>query len=164
MTKNSKLVTIYTDGGCDPNPGPGGYGVVLIYGQVRKELSAGYQLTTNNRMELLAAIVALEALKEPCRVQLHSDSQYVVNGIKLGWAKNWESKQWKKGKTPNWELWSRLLDAAERHQLDMVWVRGHTGIPENERCDELATMAMKSPNLLIDHGYINPPEPHINTK
>ncbi len=139
-----KQVTIYTDGGCSPNPGPGGYGIVLLYGGHRKELSGGYRLTTNNRMELLGAIRALEALKEPCNVELFSDSQYVVNGIMKGWARRWRSNAWRrngKALAENADLWGRLLELCDKHTVRFQWVRGHSGHPENECCDRLANEA-----------------------
>ena len=149
-------VTIYTDGGSHGNPGPGGYGVVLMCGRHRKELKAAYRHTTNNRMELLAAITALEALKESCRVTLHTDSQYVVNGIAKGWAKRWRARGWRKGdKKPalNPDLWGRLLDLCDRHEVCFVWVRGHAGHRENERCDSLVQQAIKQGPLLEDESY-----------
>ena len=151
-----KHVTIYTDGGSLGNPGPGGYGVVLKYNGHRKELSGGFQRTTNNRMELLAAIKGLEALKEPCAVTLYSDSQYVVKGITLGWAERWRAKGWmrnKKDKAKNVDLWSRLLERCEKHTVEFVWVRGHAGNPENERCDELVKAAAQQEDLPPDLGY-----------
>lgn len=153
-----KHVSIYTDGGCRPsNPGPGGYGIVLNYNGQRKELSGGFRWTTNNRMELLAAIIGLEALKQPCQVTLYSDSKYLVDAMTAGWAKRWQSQGWrrnKKGeKAKNPDLWARLLDAAKRHKIDWQWVRGHSGITENERCDQLATQAAQGQNLPIDEGY-----------
>ena len=157
MNEPRKSVTIYTDGGCRPsNPGPGGYGVVMVFNGHRRELSGGYRLTTNNRMELTAAIRAIESLKEPCDVQLFSDSQYVVNGISKGWAKNWRSKGWKKssgGMAENTDLWATLLDLCDGHRVSFEWVRGHSGHPENERCDELAGEAASQPNLPRDVIY-----------
>ena len=150
-------VTIYTDGGCSPtNPGPGGYGVVLRANGRRRELSGGFRLTTNNRMELTAAIVALEALKRPCEVTLHSDSKYLVDAMSRGWAARWRANGWKRNrrdKALNPDLWGRLLDLAERHQVTFVWVRGHSGVPDNERCDELARLAARQPDLPPDPGY-----------
>ena len=151
-----KKVTIYTDGACKNNPGPGGYGVVLQYGEHRKELSAGYRRTTNNRMEILAAIIGLEALKEPCDVLLSSDSQYLVNAIEKGWARRWRANGWMRNNTEkavNPDLWERLLALCGKHKVRFEWVRGHAGHPENERCDELATSAATSPNLAIDEAY-----------
>jgi ribonuclease HI len=154
--ENPKHVTIYTDGGCLGNPGPGGYGVVLLYGSHRKELSGGFRHTTNNRMEIYAAIAGLSALKEPCQVTLFSDSQYVVHAIEKGWARRWRANGWKrnpKEKAINPDLWEKLLNLCEIHQVEFRWVRGHAGESENERCDELATAAASSPNLPPDDNY-----------
>jgi len=151
-----KKVTIYTDGGCSPNPGPGGYGIVLIYGEQRRELSGGYRNTTNNRMELTAAIRGLQALKEPCAVTLFSDSQYVVNGITKGWARRWKSKGWvKSDKRPaeNIDLWEDLLNLCETHTVRFEWIRGHNGHVENECCDRLAGDASRRQDLPIDSAY-----------
>jgi ribonuclease HI len=151
-----KEVVIYTDGGCLTNPGPGGYGVVLLYGKARKEMSGGYKLTTNNRMELMAAIEGLNGLKEPCKVKLYSDSRYVVDGIQLGWAKRWKDANWWRTKSEraiNPDLWEQLLQACEQHQVEFIWVRGHTGNRENERCDALSTQAAEHANLAVDKGY-----------
>ena len=151
-----KRVTIYTDGACKNNPGPGGYGVVLQYGEHRKELSAGYRRTTNNSMEILAAIVGLEALKEPCEVRLISDSQYLVNAIEKGWAHRWQANGWMRNKTEkavNPDLWEKLLALCKTHKVRCEWVRGHAGHPENERCDKLATLAAVSQNLAVDEAY-----------
>ena len=137
-----KKVDIYTDGACRGNPGKGGWGAVLGYGDKEKELSGGEKVTTNNRMELTAAIEALSALKEPCKVTMTSDSQYLINGITKGWALSWRAKGWKKAdKSPalNPDLWQKLLDLLEIHEVEFVWVKGHAGHPYNERCDELAT-------------------------
>jgi len=142
-------VTIYTDGSSRGNPGPGGYGAVLLYvdgtGTThRKELSCGYRRTTNNRMELMGVIAALEALRRPCRVEVHSDSQYVVNGFEKRWVQGWQAKGWKtaaKKPVKNVDLWKRLLDAMSGHEVSWTWVRGHDGNEENERCDQLATTA-----------------------
>jgi ribonuclease HI len=151
-----KQVTLYTDGACKNNPGPGGYGVVLLFDSHRKELSAGYRKTTNNRMEILAAIAGLEALKEPCRVRLYSDSQYLVNAIEKGWALRWQANGWKrnsKEKAINPDLWEKLLNLCKIHKVEFIWVRGHAGHIENERCDVLATSAILEPNLAVDEGY-----------
>ncbi|MBN1668194.1 MAG: ribonuclease HI [Anaerolineales bacterium] len=151
-----KEVTIYTDGGCEPNPGPGGYGVVLIYGKLRKELSGGYRLTTNNRMELLAVIKGLEALKEPCIVKVFSDSEYVVNGMTLGWVARWKARGWYRKKNQlvaNHDLWKRLDALCQQHQVEFHWVKGHADIPENERCDRLAMQALSAEDLQIDELY-----------
>jgi len=140
-----KTVTIYTDGACSGNPGPGGYGAVLIHKAHRKELSGGDPATTNNRMEMLAAIVALEALKEPCEVALYSDSKYLVDAIQKGWAIRWRQNNWmrnKKDPALNTDLWERLLQLLEKHTVNFNWVKGHAGNPENERCDELARAAI----------------------
>ena len=139
-----KQVEIFTDGACTGNPGPGGYGVILRYGTAEKELSGGEPATTNNRMELMAAITGLQALREPCRVTLYSDSQYVVNGITKGWAAKWRANGWMRSrseKAVNPELWDELLTLCAKHEVTMVWVRGHAGHPENERCDRLAVAA-----------------------
>jgi ribonuclease HI len=153
-----KNITIYTDGACLGNPGPGGYGVVLLYQGHRKELSGGFRLTTNNRMEILAGVVALEALREKCRVTLYSDSQYVVNAIEKGWAARWRANQWRRNKKDmalNPDLWERLMQCAEKHEIVFRWVRGHAGHPENERCDQLAVAAAGGKELAIDSGYEN---------
>lgn len=145
-------VTIYTDGACSGNPGPGGYGVVLIYGSHRKELSEGYRLTTNNRMELLAAIIGLEALKrDGLIVKLFTDSQYLVNAVNNGWLFNWEKKEFAKKK--NSDLWRRFLSVYRRHQVTLTWIKGHSNNPENERCDTLAVTASKGSHLHNDDGY-----------
>ena len=141
-----KKVLIFTDGACSGNPGPGGWGAVLRYGSTEKELSGGEAQTTNNRMELTACIEALKALREPCNVTLTTDSQYVVNGITKGWAKNWQNNGWKKAdKKPalNSDLWQKLLDLINQHSVEMVWIKGHAGHPENERCDRLAVAEAK---------------------
>lgn len=145
-------VTIYTDGACSGNPGPGGYGVVLISGSLRKELSGGFRLTTNNRMELLAAITGLEALKlDGLRVLLYTDSQYLVNAVNNGWLFNWEKKRFAKKKNP--DLWIRFLDVYRRQRVTLAWVKGHNNNIENERCDTLAVAASKLPGLPEDEGY-----------
>ena len=139
-----KTVTIYADGACSGNPGPGGWGAILEYRGKEKELSGGEAETTNNRMELTAVISALEQLKEPCRVELYSDSKYVVDAITLGWARGWRAKGWiKPDKKPakNPELWARLLDLLDRHQVTCHWVKGHADDEKNERCDRLAVAA-----------------------
>ncbi|SHF34264.1 ribonuclease HI [Desulforamulus putei] len=153
MSSHLKHVTIYTDGACSGNPGPGGYGVVMLYKDHRKELSGGFRDTTNNRMELLAAIVALENLKERCSVTLYTDSQYLYNAMEKGWAKKWRANGWMRNpKEPalNADLWERLLKLCEYHHVKFVWVRGHAGNPENERCDRLAVEAAKQPDLPPD--------------
>ena len=138
-------VEIYTDGACSVNPGPGGYGAIIIFNQYRKELSGGEAQTTNNRMEMMGAIAALEALKEPCRVKLYSDSRYVVDAIQKGWAKRWRANGWRRNKRDpalNIDLWQRMLLVLEKHDATFLWVKGHSGHPENERCDLLARMAI----------------------
>ncbi len=145
-------VVIYTDGACSGNPGPGGYGIVLISGSHRKEISGGFRLTTNNRMELLAAIIALEALKRNGTVvRLHTDSQYLVNAVNKGWLFNWEIKRFAKKKNP--DLWIRFLEVYRRHHVTFRWVKGHNNDPENERCDVLAVTAAKGSDLPEDDGY-----------
>ena len=134
-------VIIYTDGACSGNPGPGGYGAILLYGQHKKELSGGAANTTNNRMELMGVITALKALKRPCSVQLYTDSQYVVNAIEKGWAKKWQANGWMRNKTEkamNPDLWQQLLELLSIHQVRFYWVKGHADNPYNNRCDELA--------------------------
>lgn len=151
-----KRLDIYTDGACSGNPGPGGYGVVMLYGGHRKELSAGYKKTTNNRMEILAVIKALEALKEPCQVTLYSDSQYVINAITKGWVKSWKQKNWiKSDKKPalNSDLWEIMLKLLDIHNVKFVWVKGHADNVENERCDFLARQAIAEGSLLDDPNY-----------
>lgn len=136
-----KKVTLYTDGSCSGNPGPGGYGAILIYNGIEKEISGGEKLTTNNRMELMAVIAGLEALREPCEVELYSDSKYLVDGITKGWAKSWRSRGWiKADKKPalNSDLWERLLNLLEIHKVSIHWVKGHAENQYNNRCDKLA--------------------------
>jgi ribonuclease HI len=149
-------VLIYTDGGALENPGPGGYGVVLRYGKHRQELSGGYRLTTNNRMELMACIQGLKALNMRCSVVLFSDSAYVVNSMTKGWAARWKANSWmRNGEEPvrNADLWQQLVDLCSEHDVEFRWVRGHAGNRENERCDQLAVAAARGPNLAIDTGY-----------
>jgi len=151
-----KEVIIYTDGAALGNPGPGGYGVVLLYNEHRRELSGGYRHTTNNRMELLAAIRGLEALKERCSVTLHTDSLYVRNGIVKGWAKRWRANNWMRNRREealNADLWARLLELCELHDVTFIWVKGHAGFKENERADELATTAARGEELFPDEEY-----------
>jgi ribonuclease HI len=143
---NKKKVVIYTDGACSGNPGPGGFGIILQYGEYRKEISQGFLDTTNNRMELLAVITALEALNSPCIVDLYSDSKYVIDAIQKGWAVKWRSKGWMRtAKEPakNPDLWKRLLDLLEIHDVTFHWVKGHAQNANNNRCDELAVAAWK---------------------
>lgn len=151
-----KKLDIYTDGACSGNPGAGGYGVVMLYKGARKELSQGYKVTTNNRMEMLAVIKALEALKEPCEVTLYSDSKYVVDSITKGWVYGWKKRGWVKSdkkKALNVDLWERMLPLLEKHKVEFVWVKGHADNVENERCDELARLALAEDNLLEDKNY-----------
>lgn len=151
-------VTIYTDGGCINNPGPGGYGVILLHKNHRREMSGGFRLTTNNRMEILAAIKGLEALNQRCRVSVFSDSQYVVNAIEKGWAARWQSQGWKrnrKEKAVNPDLWETLLALCGRHDVRFQWIRGHVGTEENERADRLAKEAATGPDKSIDEAYEN---------
>jgi len=146
-----KRIAIYTDGACSGNPGPGGWGAILIYGEKRKEM-AGYEPeTTNNRMELMAAIMAMRALKEPCEIDLYSDSSYLVDAFKKGWLKNWKANGWvKSDKKPvkNRELWEELLEMSHTHVLHVIHVKGHADNPENNRCDEMATGIIKEQKVL----------------
>jgi ribonuclease HI len=153
-------VDIYTDGGCIDNPGPGGYGVILLHKGHRKELSGGFRRTTNNRMEILAAIKGLEALRSKCRVTVHSDSQYLVNSIERGWARRWQENGWRrnqKERAINPDLWKRLLSLLDEHEVRFEWVRGHAGHLENERADELARSAATGKNLAVDEEYEREP-------
>ncbi|MBQ8688891.1 MAG: ribonuclease HI [Clostridia bacterium] len=136
-----KEVQLYTDGACRGNPGKGGYGAILVYGKYEKEICGGERETTNNRMELMAAIVGLEALKEPCKVTLYSDSKYVVEAFLQGWVHSWRSQGWRRGREElkNPDLWARLYELTETHEVTFVWVKGHNGHDYNERCDRLAT-------------------------
>jgi len=148
------LITLYTDGAAKGNPGPGGYGTVLIFGKHRKELTQGFRMTTNNRMELLAVIAGLEALKtNEHPVTIYSDSKYVVDAINKGWLESWVKKGFKGKK--NVDLWQRFLPLQKRFKLTFKWVKGHAGIPENERCDQLAVQSAESANLLVDEGFEN---------
>ena len=154
----SKLneVLMYTDGACKRNPGPGGYGVVLRHGETERILSGGFRFTTNNRMEMLAAILGLESLTPPCAVTITSDSKYLVDAVVKGWARKWRKNNWKKSdgnRALNPDLWTRLLDLCDRHQVKFVWVRGHDGHPENEQCDMLAAAAAAGGDLPPDEVY-----------
>ncbi len=156
MNNELKQVTIYTDGSCSHNPGPGGYGVVLLYDGHRKELSGGYRRTTNNRMEITAAIVGLRALKRRCAVTLYTDSQYLANAINKGWAVRWRANGWRRNKQEealNPDLWEELLNLCAQHEVKFVWVRGHAGNAENEVCDRLSTEAARRQGLPPDRGY-----------
>lgn len=141
-----KTVTLYTDGACSGNPGPGGWAAILLYGSFQKELSGGERNTTNNRMELTGVIRGLEALNQPCQVDLYSDSKYVIDALEKGWARSWQRRGWVKGdKKPalNPDLWQRLLELCDYHQVNLHWVKGHASNPMNNRCDELAVMEWK---------------------
>ena len=150
-----KEVVIYTDGACSGNPGRGGYGAILVYGEKEKTLSEGFRKTTNNRMELLGVIRALETLKEPCRVQLYSDSKYVIEAIEKGWAVTWRKNGWKRksGPAQNPDLWGKLLDLLDTHVLTCHWVKGHAQNENNNRCDAMAVAAYGKDNLKIDTEY-----------
>jgi len=152
----SNSIIMYTDGAARGNPGRGGYGTILMSGQLRKELSQGYQLTTNNRMELMAVIAGLSAMKKDnLDITIYSDSQYVVKAVQEGWLKNWIATSFKGGKK-NRDLWERYHELAQKHRVKFIWVRGHADNPWNNRCDELATAAADSPydSLLVDEGYV----------
>lgn len=147
-------IVIYTDGAARGNPGPGGLGVVMMYGKHRKELSEGYKLTTNNRMELLAVIRGLETLKrDDLKVKIYTDSRYVSDAVNKGWVFSWEAKRFKKKK--NVDLWQQFLKLYRRYSISFVWVKGHASIPENERCDQLAVEASHWATLLEDSGYVD---------
>ena len=141
-----KKVRIYTDGACSGNPGPGGWGAILIYGETEKELSGSEAVTTNNRMELISVITALAALREPCEVWLYTDSQYVVNAVNLGWLDSWKKRGWtrKGGEVKNLDLWVKLVPLLEMHKVAFIWVKGHAENKYNNRCDELAVEARLS--------------------
>jgi ribonuclease HI len=156
----SREVTIYTDGACLGNPGPGGYGVILDGGGARKHKSGGFRLTTNNRMEIMAAIVGLESLTKGCKVTVFSDSQYLVRAMTEGWAIKWKAKGWmrnSKEKALNPDLWNHLLKLCESHEVEFRWVRGHNNHAGNEHCDRLANEAAKQPGLPVDAGYEGQP-------
>lgn len=146
-----KHVDIYTDGACKNNPGPGGYGAILVYNGREKEISGGEKRTTNNRMELLAAINGLRMLKEPCEVTLYSDSKYLIDSIEKGWVYSWKKNGWRKGdKTPalNPDLWQEVLNLLEYHNVTLIWVKGHNGHEYNERCDRLAVAGAEAASLM----------------
>ena len=156
-SSSSNTIIIYTDGACTGNPGKGGYGAVIIDGDRREELSDGYKLTTNNRMEMMGAIAALESLKSNSKVKLHTDSKYIVDAVNKGWAQKWQAKGWRrnaKEMAKNPDLWQEILDLRKIHEIEFVWVKGHAGIAENERCDRLAVDAAHGSNLAVDEGYI----------
>ncbi len=145
-----KKIEIFTDGACQGNPGPGGWGAILRYNGHEKEISGGDAHTTNNRMELLSVIESLTLLKEPCDVILYSDSKYVCDAISKGWAKSWQKKGWKKSNNSpalNSDLWEKLLTLIDKHKINVVWIKGHAGHPENERCDKLAVLAASKAKL-----------------
>lgn len=151
-----KEVDMYTDGACSGNPGAGGYGVVLIYGHHTRELSGAYKDTTNNRMELMAVIKGLAALRQPCRVNLYSDSKYIVDAMNKGWVKRWQSKNWMRNKdepAKNVDLWKQILELAGKHQVRWNWVKGHASNTYNNRCDQLAREAITNQALQPDSGY-----------
>ena len=155
-----KTVTIYTDGACLGNPGPGGYAALIMSDGQRRELKGGFKQTTNNRMELLAAITALEALGKNCQVTLHSDSTYLVNAMTKGWARRWQRMGWRRNRKEaalNPDLWERLLKVCQFHQVEFRWVKGHHLSAENQRCDRLANEAARRPDLAVDEGYHKPP-------
>lgn len=159
MSNELKNIEIYTDGACDPNPGgPGGYGAVLIYNGKQKEISGGFCSTTNNRMEIYAAVKGLEALKTACNVTLYSDSKYLVNAMTEGWVKRWKENNWwrnKQEKAVSTDLWEKLLSLCKIHKVEFKWVKGHNGNPLNEKCDHLSVTALKQKNLPVDEGYEN---------
>ena len=149
-----KQVTIYTDGACSGNPGPGGYGVLLIYNGQKKELSQGFKNTTNNRMELRAVITGLTQLKEKCKVNLYTDSKYIADAINKGWARRWQKNRWMRNRferASNIDLWETLLELLDLHMVTVNWIKAHAGNPENERCDQLAVGAINGDHLIEDH-------------
>lgn len=153
-----KEVIVYTDGACKGNPGPGGYCAVLVYGEKRRNVTGGFRLTTNNRMEMMAAIAALETLRYPCTVTIWTDSKYLHDSIELGWAKRWRAKGWvvKTGnKAANPDLWERLLSLCETHKVRFRWLKGHAGHAENELCDELSVAESQRTDLPVDEGYVS---------
>jgi ribonuclease HI len=146
------MIIIYTDGAAKGNPGPGGYGVILKYKDKRKEISQGYRLTTNNRMELMAVIVGLEAIRQPgWKIRIYSDSKYVVDAVTRGWLWTWQKTGFKK--KMNVDLWKRFIPLYKKHEVEFKWVKGHAGHPENERCDQMAVAAAEGDQLLIDQGF-----------
>jgi ribonuclease HI len=149
-------IIIYTDGGAEPNPGPGGYGVVIIDEIGTRELSGGFKMTTNNRMELMAAIVGLGSIKHSRKIKLYSDSKYLVDAMVQGWAKRWQKNGWVrnvKDSVANVDLWEQIMALCARHQVEFIWVKGHAGNLNNERCDQLSMLFRENPNLPIDEGY-----------
>ncbi len=161
MNKKLPIVDIYSDGWANPNPGPGGYGVIMKSGKYQKSFSQGYKRTTNNRMELMGAIIGFSKLKTQSKVTLHTDSQYTINGLQKWWAKKWQKNNWFRSsgkKAVNYDLWEKLLSLIEKHEVSYNWVKGHSGHRENEFCDELATLAMQRNDLLLDEGFMEIPE------
>ena len=156
-----KEINLYTDGASSGNPGPGGYGVILKYLNNQKELSGGFRRTTNNRMELMAVIEGLKSIKEKCKVNIHSDSKYIVDAIEQEWIYKWKSLGWKRNKKQkllNPDLWQELFGLLQKHEVKLFWVRGHNGHPENERCDYLAVKASQQPDLPADKYFESSPE------
>lgn len=152
----TKSLTVYSDGSCLGNPGPGGWAAVLLYQDHRREISGGFSLTTNNRMEMMALIKALQSLKRPCRVEAHTDSLYLHHAFSKGWLKSWLKNGWRtaaKKPVKNKDLWLELVPLMERNEVRFHWVKGHSGDPENERCDQLAKQAALTPDLPQDPGY-----------
>lgn len=161
MKTELPIVNIYSDGWANPNPGPGGYGVIMEYKWIKKNFSAGYKKTTNNRMELMGAITGFSKLKTRSKVILNTDSQYTINGLQKGWAKKWKANNWFRTgsqKATNHDLWEILLELSEKHEVSYNWIKGHNGHIENEFCDEMATLAMQGKNLLVDEGFKETPE------
>ena len=161
--KKLPIVDIYSDWWANPNPGPGGYGVILKCGDLQKDFSQGYKRTTNNRMELLGAITGFQKLKTRSKVTLNTDSQYTINWLEKWWAKKWKANNWFRTgsqKAQNWDLWAILLEESEKHEVSFNWIKWHNGHIENELCDELATLAMSRGDLLVDEWYIEAPTPN----
>lgn len=157
-TKEIPNIELFTDGGAEPNPGKGGLGVILRYKGRQKEFFGGYELTTNNRMELMAVIFGLEKIKTKAKVTVYSDSKYVIDGIEKGWAKKWRQNNWIRKKNAfalNKDLWKRLLELTEKHEVKFQWVKGHAGHLENERCDYLANLGINSEDKVKDEGYLD---------
>ncbi len=160
QVRAGEVVIIWTDGACAGNPGPGGYAAIIASDGQARELAGGFRLTTNNRMEIMAAIVALEALPQRCRVTLYSDSRYLVDAMMKGWAKRWQSNGWKRNRKEtalNGDLWDRLIELCEQHEIEFRWIEGHASSRENNRCDQLAETAARRGNLPVDEGYENEP-------
>jgi len=153
--KVGDLIDIWTDGACFVNPGPGGYAAIISNSGQRTEIVGGFNRTTNNRMEIMGAIAALETLQVSCKIKIYSDSRYLVDGMSKGWARRWKAKGWvrKQKRVPNWDLWDRLLNLCEKHKVKLIWVKGHNLQAENERCNELAEDKAKHPDLPTDNGY-----------